>query len=136
MRKNTITLAVVVALAACSTSPVSTAEAVDVPASRVLDTSLLLPRAGTVPVVIKRDSGFVGGGCNAKVFINGTQVAELSTSEKLTVHLERGQHMLAAQHNCMRTIAEASVSIQDSSPRNFRISTGAMGEFTIQPTAF
>lgn len=136
MRRNLILGAIATALAACGTAPVSTAEAIDVPKSRVIDSSLLNPRAGSVPIVIKRDSGLVGSACNAKVFVDGALIAELATSEKVTVHLGRGQHMLGAQHNCLRNLAEAPLNLEDGKPRTFRIGTGANGDFSLQQTAF
>lgn len=97
---------------------------------------MLAARPGTVALVIKRDSGFVGAGCNAKVFVNGSAVADLATSEKIVVHLPPGQHMLGARHNCMGDFAELAVVVQPSAPRSYRISTGANGAFALQQTAF
>lgn len=136
MMKTLAWICVGLTVAACGSAPVSTAEASDVPASRVFDPSLLTARAGTLPIVIKRDSGFVGGGCNAKVFVDGQAVADLNTSEKVTLHLTPGRHFLGARHNCMGTLAELQAQIEPNGPRTFRIGTGMNGDFSLQPTAF
>jgi len=123
-------------LAACASAPVSTSESADVPASRVQNSALLSPRPGTQALVIKRDSGFVGAGCNVAVYVDGAAVAELAASEKVTVHLAPGQHFLGARHNCMGTLAELQTKVEPGSPRTFRIGTGMNGDFSLQPTAF
>lgn len=123
-------------MTACGSAPVSNAEAADVPTSRIFDASLLSARPGAVAVVIKRDAGFVGGACNAKVFVNGSAIADLATSEKVVVYLAPGQHMLGARHNCMGTLAELQVRMDQPGARTFRIGTGPNGDFSLQPTAF
>jgi len=134
--KRSAFVIVALALQGCGTTPVSTAETTPVPASRVADSSLLVAKAGTVPLVIKRDAGLAGAACNARVYVDGSEVADLATSERITVHLSPGEHMLAARHNCTQALAEAVVRLQSGPPRTFRIGIGFGGEFTLTQTAF
>lgn len=136
MRQPIATAVCAALLAGCATEPVSTAQAANVPASRVFDASLLTARPGASPIVIKRDSGMSGAACNVKIFVNGSAVADLATSEKITLHMPPGRHMLGARHNCTGSLAEQPLILQQPIPHTFRIGMGFNGEFTLQQTAF
>lgn len=122
----------------CATTPVPTSEAVEVPASRLLNGIALVRRADTGVVVIKRDAGFAASACTTRIFVDGVPIADIATGEKVTLHLTEGAHMLAGRANgvCIGGLVETSVVAVKGRLSAVRISYGSSGEFSIQPTAF
>ncbi|MDR6394656.1 hypothetical protein [Herbaspirillum seropedicae] len=131
--------AIAVALAGCATSPVPMTEARDVPPERV-DKSL--PQAaspfGTITVV--RDSGFLGQGCYFGLYIDGELVARLANSERHTVTLPAGEHILGTaavgRVLCAREDErrETATIIKPGEHKIYRISARPSGEISIDPT--
>jgi hypothetical protein len=126
------------AMTGCATSPIGTSEATDVPEGRIIDASALRPSAGSVPVVVKRDSGMMGAACGTKLYVNGSHVADLRTSEKVTLQLKPGEHNLAAVPGgiCGGAISEVRATIKAGAPQTFRIGAGQSGDMTLSPTSF
>lgn len=121
------------ALAACATHPVSTADAE--PVSSLLWST---PEAGTVPFTVKRDKGLMGAACKTSVYVDGQHVGSLAPSQKLTVYLPPGEHMVGARNGaiCGGAIAEAAVTLTADAQKTYRIAIGDAGTVFIQPTAF
>ncbi len=93
MRKEWVLL-LTMGLAGCATTPVSSDVAKSVPADRVFAFQTSAgPDAGTVEVI--RDSGFLGKGCNAFVYIDGKEAASMATSEKVDFSVLPGQHIFS-----------------------------------------
>ena len=122
----------------CATTPVPTSEAADVPVARVLNGALLVRRADTGAVVVKRDAGIMASACTTRIFVDGMPIADIATGEKVTLHLTEGAHMLAGRANgvCIGGLVETSVVVVKGRLSAVRISYGSSGEFSIQPTAF
>jgi len=133
-----IVLGLTLAISACATHPVSNAEATHVPNERLLSLQFLRPAAGTVEVTVKRDSGVFGAACSSRIFVNGTPVADLDTSEKVVLHLPEGEHILSAWPNgmCGGGMSEVNVVVRPGKQLNFRVGYGSSGDFAIHPTAF
>lgn len=125
-------------MAACATTPVPTSEASFVPSDRILEPKLLQPSSGTGLVTVKRDSGFAGSACSARIFVNGNPVADIRPIEKVVLHLAEGEHILSAQPNglCGGGMSEVKATVKAGSNSSFRVSYGSAGEFLISPTAF
>ncbi|WP_449440953.1 hypothetical protein [Pseudomonas migulae] len=83
-----------VMLAGCATSPVPSSQAVKAPPDRLLAHQSELPGAGRITVI--RDSGMLGSGCYATVFINGERAAKLDPKEKATFILPPGEWVVGA----------------------------------------
>ena len=126
------------ALLGCATQPVSTAEAVPVPPDRILAPELLQQADGRGTVIVKRDSGKMGSGCSARLFVDAKPAADLRTSERVTLHLPGGDHILSAQPNglCGGGMVETSVRVTPLKTHTFRMGYGTAMDFTFTPTAF
>jgi len=83
-------------LAGCATKPVTNEQAKDVPAKQIIDSTLLVKNADSGKVIIKRDSGFMGSACLTRVYVDGKDVADLDTAEKVTVYPKSGDHIFSA----------------------------------------
>lgn len=135
---RTVVGAMAVLCASCATSPISTAEAADVPPDRVLNAALLRASAGSVAVVVKRDSGLMGAACSTKLYVNGAHVADIRVAEKLTLQLQPGSHNLAAVPGgiCGGAMSEVRATIKAGEHQTFRIGAGQGGDMTLTPTSF
>lgn len=124
-------------LAGCSNQPVSTGQAMEVPAQRVIDKSINLPGDGKVLTVIKRDSGPKGSLCSATVSVDGKDVAELNGSEKLSMYLTPGEHILTARLSqvallCGGMNADATIDVKEPAAYRFGVTVNA--EFYLNKT--
>lgn len=81
----------VLLLSACSSRPVSVANAKPAPQARVFKYQTSAPTT----LVVMRDKGMIGAGCDASIFINGETVAKLETGEKRRSILMPGSGLLA-----------------------------------------
>jgi hypothetical protein len=137
-RMRTTTIIAALLCAGCATSPIGTSEASDVPEGRIVDSSLLRPAPGSVPVVVKRDSGMMGAACSTKLYVNGSHIADIRTSEKVTLQLKPGDHNLAAVPGgiCGGQISEVRTTVKAGAPQTFRIGAGQSGDMTLSPTSF
>lgn len=126
-------LCLLIALTACATHPVATSEAREVPALQFGE-----PRSGASVLIVKRDRGLMGAACKVGVYVDGTHVGQLGTSQKLVLYLPPGAHMIGARNGalCGGALAEASVSLSAGSPLIYRIAIGDAGAVFLQPTAF
>ncbi|KGT86142.1 lipoprotein [Erwinia typographi] len=138
MKKIFIVLLVLV-LGGCATKPVSNQAAKTVPKDRMLNTSLLTKTsadAGTV--TIKRDSGFAGSACLTRVYIDGKEIADLDTSEKVVIFPSSGNHVFSAWPKgiCGGGMVEVTGNVDRDKPLTYRIGYGTNGDFGLYPTAF
>ena len=126
-------------LTACSNQPVATSEAKEVPPKQLLDRTLTQSATGKVLTVIKRDSGTKGALCTATVAIDGKDVAEVGMSEKLTVYLTPGEHILGARLSkaipfCAGESVEVTANIQNQAA--YRFGSSATADFYMNKTAW
>jgi hypothetical protein len=140
MKKLPIIIATgfVVSFTGCAGQPISNSAARFVPANRVLDEQFVIPDPSKSQVTVKRDSGFFGGGCTARVFINAKPVADVDASEKVVLYLPEGDFILAAWPKgiCGGSMTEVTAAVKKGVPMSFRIGYGSNGDFSINPTAF
>lgn len=126
--------------AACATKPVSNAEMRPPPEKRILTASMLQPRSNTLPIVIKRDAEFRIMPCMVRIYVDGTQVADLAPGEGVTMHLVQGRRYLGAEL-CPDIgggeLIELVAEVFEGAPSTFRVSGKNAGEsINFQPTAF
>ncbi len=76
-------------LAGCASSAISVGQAKPVPSDELYAYQTKpAGQSGTLTVV--RDSGFVGSGCDAVVYINGVKAAKIGTGQRATFFLPPG----------------------------------------------
>lgn len=80
----------VAVLAGCVSSAISVREATPVPGDE-LYAFQIKPRGDSGTVIVLRDSGAVGSGCDVVVFIDGKRAAKLGTGQRASFHLPPGQ---------------------------------------------
>ncbi|EGB9975587.1 hypothetical protein PYS81_004206 [Salmonella enterica] len=126
----------VLLLSACSSRPVSVADAKPAPQARVFKYQTSAPTT----LVVMRDKGMIGAGCDASIFINGETVAKLETGEKATFHLDAGQWIVGASLEgtglCALNPArqERETITKAGEPKVFRVFTSNAGDIDILPT--
>lgn len=125
-------------LAGCATSPVSNSEALSIPSERVLSSQLTKEGPGTVRLTVKRDTGMMGAACAHKLYLDGTHVALIRLGEKITLHVQPGNHVIGAAPSgiCGGGTAENEANMKFGEPKTFRISSGQDGTIKISATAF
>ncbi|EDC1951706.1 hypothetical protein BH253_18445 [Salmonella enterica subsp. enterica serovar Newport] len=126
----------VLLLSACSSLPVSVADAKPAPQARVFKYQTSAPTT----LVVMRDKGMIGAGCDASIFINGETVAKLETGEKATFHLDAGQWIVGASLEgaglCALNPArqERETITKAGETKVFRVFTSNAGDIDILPT--
>ncbi|WP_417635539.1 hypothetical protein [Citrobacter freundii] len=126
----------VLLLSACSSRPVSVTDAKPAPQARVFKYQTSAPTT----LVVMRDKGMIGAGCDASIFINGETVAKLETGEKATFHLDAGQWIVGASLEgtglCALNPArqERETITKAGETKVFRVFTSNAGDIDILPT--
>jgi len=129
--KAVILVMAVALLAGCATSPVPSREADPVPSSRLF--AFQTPAQGDSTLIVTRDKGFVGGGCNTTVSIDGRRAAEIGTGETAKFHVTPGEHIVSAS-SCGSGLKERETNIKAGSTKKFRISIDSSMSMDLSPT--
>jgi len=124
---------VVALLAGCATSPVPSDKADPVPNSRLFSNQK--PGAGDALLIVTRDTGFVGGGCNTTVSIDGRKSAEIAAGETAKFFIPAGDHIISAS-SCGSGLKEREANIKAGSTKRFRISIDSSMSMDLSPTTF
>lgn len=125
----------VLLLSACSSRPVSVADAKPAP-----QWVFKYQTSAPTTLVVMRDKGMIGAGCDASIFINGETVAKLETGEKATFHLDAGQWIVGASLEgtglCALNPArqERETITKAGETKVFRVFTSNAGDIDILPT--
>jgi hypothetical protein len=118
-------------LAGCSSAPISLADAKPVMAVGQFQAAA----PGTAPVVVRRDTGFGGGGCTTTLYVNGEAAGRINTGEMVTIHAPVGGVILGASNTsamCPNALVEQEVVLEEGKPRHFRVGvdqSGSLGLF-------
>ncbi|MGX8847709.1 hypothetical protein [Pseudomonas aeruginosa] len=128
-------------VAGCSTSPVSVETAAPAKAANVYAYQSK-PAGPSGSLTVVRDSGFVGGGCDMGVYVDGRLVARIATKEKVTLFLPVGSKVVGAGivgaglcgANTDRR--EREISIRDGDRLNYRLFTSSNGDIDLLPTTY
>ncbi|MFJ2527814.1 hypothetical protein [Pseudomonas helmanticensis] len=124
-------LSVSALMAGCATSPVPSSEADPVPSSRLF--AFQTPANGDSILVVTRDTGFVGGGCNTTVSIDGRRAAEIASGETAKFRVAPGEHILSAS-SCGSGLKERETNTKAGSTKKFRISIDSAMSMDLSPT--
>lgn len=126
--------AAMVTLSGCATTVTPTSEASQGNALNGYGKSA----PGTVPVTIKRDSGFMGAACSHGLYVDGAAVANLSAGQLVTIYLRPGPHIVGARPNgiCGGGDAEVEITVREGRSNSVRVGSDQGGSLRIQPTAF
>jgi len=122
-----------VLVAGCATSPVPSNEADPVPASRLFSYQKSVPGFSTL--VVTRDKGFVGGGCNTTVSIDGKKTAEIGSGETAKFFVPSGDHIISAS-SCGSGLKEREANLKAENTKRFRISIDSAMSMDLSPTTY
>lgn len=120
-------------LAGCATDPIPAEKASPVPSSRLH--AFQQQPAGAATLIVTRDTGFVGGGCNTKVSIDGKLAAEIGPGESARFFVAPGDRMVSAAA-CGSGLKERETSIPAGGVKRFRISIDSAMSMDLSPTSF
>jgi len=118
-------------LAGCATSPVPSNEAAPVPSSRLF--AFQSQAHGDSTLVVTRDKGFVGSGCNTTVSIDGRRAAEVGSGETAKFRVAPGEHIVSAS-SCGSGLKERETNIKAGGTKKFRISIDSAMSMDLSPT--
>ncbi|CQJ05623.1 TPA: hypothetical protein ACHYPN_002474 [Yersinia enterocolitica] len=134
--KNIFMVIILLGLSGCATTAVKPSNALQAPKERVFLYQNLLPGASQLTVV--RDSGFLGGGCYAAVFLNGKKAASLNPGEKVSFYLLPGEWMIGFQGEGKVCIAdelptEQEINLKAGQSKGVRLFSDPSGNLDIKP---
>jgi hypothetical protein len=83
--------------------------------------------AGRGVLVVRRDKGFEGSGCDHRILVDGKPVADLRPGEIVTIYPPPGEHVvaLANQGAICRTMLGPAVAFQSEAGERRTFRTGA-----------
>lgn len=123
-----------IASTGCATvpTPISSAQP-----GKSLSPVLSTATPGTGRIVVKRDTGFTGGGCTHRIHLDGTPAAMLSAGQAVALYAQPGEHVVSAvATGICDGISEAIVSVEAGKTKSVRSGYDGNGNIRLQPTAF
>lgn len=129
--------AVLIVLTGCSSTPMTAGESAPVPADRILSQAWARPGKDTGTLVLKRDGGFGGSGCNWTVSVNGADIAVLATGETFAIYPPAGELFVSARPRaalCPGATVNMNLILQPNKVRFVRLSMDWTGSVTLQQT--
>lgn len=120
-------------LAGCTTSPVSADKADPVPSNRIY----ALSGKSDAQLLVTRDSGLYGSGCNYRLYIDGALAAEFASGEVARFGVKAGKHVLGVKPSAACGgwgLVEREVDIKAGETVRRRITLSG-DSFDISPTA-
>lgn len=137
MRPYALSVAAILAVA-CNTTPVPSSSAVPIPAGRVHAPEYTKAQPGLALVVVTRDKGLKAKDCIARLYVDGTQVADLRPSEQIRLFVAEGQAIFGVSaYRCFGGgTDQISVDVTRAKPVLLRISVGDGKGMTILPSPF
>lgn len=135
-------LSIAVALGGCATKPIAANRAAPVPPDRLL--AYQTPVDGGGAIIAVRDTGFLGGGCNMAVYIDGTLAAQIGHGETARFSVAPGSHIVGTgptgRGTCRLAAGqlrrEVETTVGGGETRTFRISINPNSGPAIEATAF
>ncbi len=118
-------------LAGCATSPVPSGQADPVPSSRLF--GYQKQGSADAVLIVTRDKGFVGGGCNTTISIDGQKSAEIGTGETARFFVPAGEHIISAS-SCGSGLKEREAALKAGATKKFRISIDSSMSMDLSPT--
>jgi hypothetical protein len=113
-------------LAGCSTTPVTSQSALPIAMDRVYQPSYMGPASSgsDATVVFQRDAGFSGAGCSHDMYIDNVKVFAIRHGEQITIHLPAGQHFFRLETGgglCPNIAASQETTLAPGAREAFRI---------------
>lgn len=135
MRKMMCFLMVIV-VAGCASAPIPAEKADAVPAARLH--AYQNPASGLATLLVTRDRGFVGSGCNTRLFIKGELAAEIASGESARFYLDPEPTIVSITGAalCSTGLKEREVSLSAGKTTRYRISIDGSMSMDLSPTAF
>ena len=123
-----------IASTGCATVPTPTANAEP---GKSLSTALSTATPGTGRIVVKRDTGFSGGGCTHRIHLDGTPAGALSVGQAIALYAPPGEHVVSAiATGICDGSSEAVVMVEAGKTKSMRSGYDGNGNIRLQPTAF
>lgn len=140
MKKSSIIL-LGCALSGCAvaTTPISTAATTPVPQSQIINSAYQTSEPGDAHIIVKRDAGFLGSGCDSLVRVQGTVLAALKPGQRIDIYVKPGDYILGASEGCgQKAVVEVEAQVAAGELKTFRLeSDGTLGDaitFRFMPT--
>lgn len=92
MKRLLFAAAMLLFISGCATQSVKLSDAIPVPADRIYMADTKSEDFAEVTII--RDSGFIGSGCYASIFIDGELATKMSQTEKVSFRVKEGGHIL------------------------------------------
>ena len=124
---------------ACGTTSVPSSDAKPVPTDRIYATEFAKPQPGYAFLVVTRDKGLRAKACTARIYIDGTRVADLRPSEQVRLFVEEGEHVIGVSSEgsvCLGGTDQTSVAVTRAKPTLLHVEAGHGDGMTIEPSAF
>lgn len=122
------------ALGGCATAPMPTGIAQ--PGAQI-DGALTTARPGAGRILVKRDTGWMGGGCMHRIHLDGTPAAELRLGQAVVLYTPPGEHVVSAvAAGFCDGVSEATVTVEVGKTKSLRSGYDGNGNIRLQPTAF
>ena len=138
MMKKLLIAVLALGLAGCATSAVPLNNAKSVSADRTF--KFQTSHAGDAKLIVIRDSGIVGSGCYAAVFINGEKAALLNSTEKVIFNLKGGEYEVGAAFDGTALCSmgkdrqERTVVLKENQTKVVRVFSDGNANLDIKPT--
>jgi len=125
-------------LAGCTTKPVETSVAKNVPGGRVFNKEIMESADNKGTVIVKRDSGHVGNACYSILYLDGKQIAYLDSAEKLIFYVPSGDHLIGAEPKglCSGSLSEQKIMVGAGKTQTYRVGYDSGVIYGLRPTAF
>ena len=102
-----------------------------------MSSALTTATPGSGGILVKRDSGFMGGGCTHRIHLDGEPAAELRTGQAVVLYATPGEHVVSAvATGICDGIGEATVNVEMGKTKSLRSGYDGNGNIRLQPTAF
>lgn len=133
-------LALSAVLTACATTPVTVDEA-----RPGIVTAFGQPGDTTGVVIVKRDQGLLGSGCDFRILVDGQEAGRVSAGEMITLHVPAGRRLVGADSTSIcgagRHPVETEATIVAGATQMFRVKLrgdglSGDGRIEIEPTSF
>lgn len=138
MKKLCLISAGLLLLSGCATQPVPTEQATMVPQIRIIDMAYTTEKEGSASLIVKRDSGFAGSGCNVRIYIDSQPIADIDRSEKIKIYVQPGEYTLSVEPTsiCVAGLKEIPIKVNSDDSKVYRIGYSGNSELGIYQTRF
>lgn len=134
MKRLGLTVFFIGMLSACSTSPITPGQGDPVPPSRLHS----LKSQGGSTLIVTRDSGMFGSGCNYRLYVDNDLAAEFASGEVATFNIAPGKHILGLRTSSAcggGALKESELEIKAGETARRRISLDS-GGYYLSPTSY